>query len=121
MAARGNETSKTATLGEYLARLRAATGLSLREVEEATGRIVSNAYLSQLEKNKINKPSPNILHALAMVYSASYEDLMGHAGYITSEPKRARSTAFSVGNVSPEEQKALLDYLAFLRRDRKKS
>jgi len=45
--------------------------MSLRQVEEATEKEVSNAYLSQLETGKIVKPSPNILHALARVYSTS--------------------------------------------------
>jgi transcriptional regulator with XRE-family HTH domain len=94
--------------------------LSLREVEQASEKVVSNAYLSQLEKGKISKPSPNILHALAAVYGASYEDLMSRAGYFTSEPAHARAATFSVSDVSPDEQKALLDYLAFLRHQRKR-
>ena len=49
------------TLGEYLASIRIDRKMSLREVEEATGKQVSNAYLSQIETNKIKKPSPNIL------------------------------------------------------------
>jgi len=36
-------------LGPLLADLRTAKRLSLRQVEEATGKAVSNAYLSQLE------------------------------------------------------------------------
>jgi transcriptional regulator with XRE-family HTH domain len=56
-------------LGGLLADLRTAKGLSLRQVEEATGKAVSNAYLSQLEKGKIRKPSPNVLHSLAEVYT----------------------------------------------------
>jgi hypothetical protein len=58
--------STEGSLGSHLARLRKAAGLSLRQVEEATGQEVSNAYLSQLENNKISKPSPNILHALGL-------------------------------------------------------
>ena len=62
-------------LGGLLADLRAAKGLSLREVEEATGKAVSNAYLSQLENGRIKKPSPNVLHTLAAVYAVPYEAL----------------------------------------------
>ena len=58
-----------AKLGALLADLRTAKGLSLREVEEASGKAVSNAYLSQLEHGKIRKPSPNVLHSLAEVYT----------------------------------------------------
>jgi transcriptional regulator with XRE-family HTH domain len=106
--------------GKYLAGLRAATGLSLRQVEEATEKEVSNAYLSQLENCKISKPSPNILHALAIVYSASYEDLMSRAGYVStsyegSTERHGKVAAFAVGNLTPDEEKALLAYLAFYR------
>ena len=47
-----------ATLGQYLASIRADRKMTLREVEEATNKQVSNAYLSQIENNKIRKPSP---------------------------------------------------------------
>ena len=109
------------TLGRHLARLRDAAGLSLRQVEEATDREVSNAYLSQLENDKISKPSPNILYAIAGVYKTSYEDLMERAGYLSSTSddssakRRARVATFAVGDLTPEEEKQLLSYLAFIR------
>ena len=74
-------------LGVLLADLRTAKGLSLREVEEATGNAVSNAYLSQLENGKIKKPSPNVLHSLAEVYVVPYEALMERAGYLLPSEK----------------------------------
>ncbi len=112
------------SLGTHLARLRRAAGLSLRQVEEATEQEVSNAYLSQLENNKIAKPSPNILHALAGVYAASYEDLMKRAGYITSDAdpagrRQAKAATFAIKDLTPEEEQALIDYLAFIRQKRK--
>lgn len=111
-------------LGKYLASLRAATRLSLRQVEEATQKEVSNAYLSQLENGKITKPSPNILHALSIVYSASYEGLMTRAGYVStssqdSNERHGKVAAFAVGNLTPDEEKALLAYLAFYRNSNK--
>lgn len=113
------------SLGAHLTRLRIAAGLSLRDVEEATDHEVSNAYLSQLEKNKIAKPSPNILHALAPVYKTSYEDLMKRAGYITSDRdaagrRQAKVAAFAVQGLTPEEERSLLDYLAFIRKQKHK-
>jgi HTH-type transcriptional regulator, competence development regulator len=114
------------TLGKHLARLRTAAGLSLRQVEEATDKEVSNAYLSQLENDKINKPSPNILHALARVYSTSYEDLMERAGYFpsgseaSSARRQARAATFAIENLTPEEEKALIEYLAFIRQQKNK-
>ena len=108
-----------AELGGLLADLRAARGLSLREVEEVTGKAVSNAYLSQLEHGKIKRPSPNVLHSLAGVYAVPYEVLMEKAGYLLPSKdgggRRARLAAFAIENLTAEEEEELLKYLAFLR------
>jgi transcriptional regulator with XRE-family HTH domain len=121
------------TLGDYLANIRAIRKLTLREVEEATGKEVSNAYLSQLETNKIQKPSPNVLHALATVYSVPYETLMEKAGYLTPTPastpalrsaggaRHGRVATFANENLTKEEEESLLEYLAFMRSRRGKS
>jgi HTH-type transcriptional regulator, competence development regulator len=106
-------------LGALLADLRTAKGLSLREVEEATGKAVSNAYLSQLENGKIRKPSPNVLHSLAEVYLVPHEALMEKAGYLLPSEKapgnRKRLAAFAIDDLTAEEEEELLKYLAFLR------
>jgi HTH-type transcriptional regulator, competence development regulator len=106
-------------LGAMLADLRTAKGLSLREVEEATGKAVSNAYLSQLENGKIRKPSPNVLHSLAKVYVVPYEALMERAGYLLPSENgpghRKRLAAFAIDDLTAEEEEELLRYLAFLR------
>ena len=107
-------------LGALLADLRTAKGLSLREVEEATGNAVSNAYLSQLENGKIKKPSPNVLHSLAEVYAVPYEALMEKAGYLLPSERnqggrRKRLAAFAIDDLTAEEEEELLKYLAFLR------
>ena len=115
------------SLGIRLQNLRRAAGLSLRQVEEATDKEVSNAYLSQLETGKIVKPSPNILHVLARVYDARYEELMELAGYLVSEPnstsgrRQGRVAALSIKDLTPEEESELLKYAAFLRSQRKRS
>jgi transcriptional regulator with XRE-family HTH domain len=107
-------------LGGLLADLRVAKGLSLRQVEEATDQGVSNAYLSQLEKGKIRKPSPNVLHSLAAVYAVPYESLMEKAGYLLPSHgkeggRRRRVAAFAIDDLTAEEEEELLKYLAFLR------
>jgi transcriptional regulator with XRE-family HTH domain len=107
-------------LGALLADLRTAKGFSLREVEEATGRAVSNAYLSQLEKGRIRKPSPTVLHSLAEVYAVPYEALMEKAGYLLppvgkAGGRRRRLAAFAIDDLTVEEEEELLKYLAFLR------
>lgn len=113
--------SRAEALGAYLKSLRAGLDMSLRDVEEATKKDVSNAYLSQLENGKITKPSPNILHSLAMVYGAPYEGLMERAGYISptssqkGDHKHGKAATFAIENLSAEEEKELLEYLSFYR------
>lgn len=112
------------TLGQYLASIRVDRKMSLRDVEEATGKQVSNAYLSQIENDKIKKPSPNILHALAELYAINFENLMVMAGYI-SGTKRADTerhgcvATFAEHNLSAEEESEMLQYLQFMRTRKK--
>ncbi len=112
-------------LGGLLADLRSAKGFSLRQVEEATDREVSNAYLSQLEKGKIRQPSPSILHRLAAVYAVPYEALMEKAGYLLPSSddgtagRRKRLAAFAIDDLTAEEEEELLKYLAFIRSRRR--
>ena len=107
-------------LGVVLADLRKAKGFSLREVQEATNGAVSNAYLSQLEHQKIKKPSPNVLRSLAEVYGVPYETLMEKAGYLmpdtdAQDGRRRRLAVFAIDDLTAEEEEELLKYLAFLR------
>ena len=114
------------TLGQYLASIRTDRGFSQREVEKATSKIVSNAYLSQIENDQIKKPSPNILHALAKLYAVSYENLMERAGFVVPTRSRAstarrndRATAFAGHRLSSEEERELVQYLGYLRSRKK--
>lgn len=106
-------------LGQHLAAIRTARGYSLRQVEELTNKLVSNAYLSQIENNKIQKPSPNILHALARAYQTSYEQLMEFAGYIVgkqaTDATHGRAATFAELNLTEAEQTHLLEYLKMIR------
>lgn len=113
--------TRSAALGAYLKSVRLGLDMSLRQVEENTDKEISNAYLSQLENGKIAKPSPHVLHTLSQVYRVSYEKLMERAGYLApagNKPKDAKHghvATFSIDKLSAEEEKALLDYLAFVR------
>ena len=108
-------------LGIYLRSARLKKQLSLRAVEEATEGEVSNAYLSQLENGKIAKPSPHVLYALSNALEVPYEGLMERTGYIvkaserTEGSKHGKAATFSIGNLTAEEEKALLEQLNFLR------
>ncbi len=71
------------TFGPYLRELRRACGLSLKQVEKAAG--VSNAYLSQIERDLRNPPHPDILKRLAQVYEVPHRELLITAGYLEDE------------------------------------
>ena len=115
------------TLGQYLASIREDRNLSQRDVERATNKVVSNAYLSQIENDQIKKPSPNILHALAEVYAVSYENLMERAGFVVptrsrtgAEQRHGRVATFADHNLTAEEEAELVKFLGYLRSSRKK-
>ena len=61
-----------------------------------------------------------------MVYGVPYEVLMEKAGYIvaasdrSSDEKHGRVATFAGENLTPEEEDALLEYLAFLRSKKKR-
>src|SRR5437763_4346708 len=99
--------SESKTLGTELRAVRELRRLSLREVEEATG--ISNAYLSQLENDKIKKPSPHFLHKLAGLYDVPYDVLMESAGYVQRKNVEGAKTLagaalFSQKKLTPEEE-----------------
>jgi transcriptional regulator with XRE-family HTH domain len=109
------------TLGQYLTSIRVDRKMTQRQVEDATEKQVSNAYLSQIETGKIQKPSPNILHALAELYAVSFEGLMDMAGYLpqsrgrSPEQRHGRIATFAEHHLTPAEESELLDYLKFMR------
>ncbi|NVM53156.1 MAG: helix-turn-helix transcriptional regulator [Candidatus Helarchaeota archaeon] len=111
-------------LGHCLRQQRKKRNLTLRSVEEKTG--ISNAYLSQLENNKISRPSPSVLHKLADCYQVSYEFLMNLAGYPVPEANkkdiriRLNRLGSMIDDLTPEEEEKLTEYLQFLRSIKKK-
>ncbi|TPE60545.1 helix-turn-helix transcriptional regulator [Sandaracinobacter neustonicus] len=113
------------TLGGYLAAVRSDRGLSLRQVEEMTRKEVSNAYLSQLENDKVKQPSPNVLHSLSSTYEIDYIGLMERAGYLTPQqsaaaPKRhGRVATFAEIDLTSDEEAELLRFLKFMRSEKK--
>lgn len=108
-------------LGLFLRKARDDKGMSLRAVEAATDKEVSNAYLSQLESGNIKKPSPHILFALSEALTVEYDELMRRAGYLTSAKKtdetskHGSAATFAIENLSSDEEAELLKYLKFIR------
>lgn len=113
-----SETSET--LGTFIKAAREQMQLTLRRVETETG--ISNAYLSQLESNKIKRPSPAILHKLATLYGVAYEDLLHLAGHPTVEQHGdtpSSRLAARIGPITADEEEAIVEYLRFIRRRRR--
>src|SRR5260221_6359498 len=103
-----NEAPRSRALGAFIRKARQDVSMSLRDVEEATNKEVSNGYLSQLESGKITKPSPHVLHALSQALSVNYETLMQRAGYLLPTAKRAkglkhgRAATFAIDNLTAD-------------------
>jgi transcriptional regulator with XRE-family HTH domain len=107
-------------LQKVLAEARRAKGVSLRQVERATG--VSNAYLSQMETGQVDEPSPRKLQALAEYYGLPYETLMNSCGYSappsnaeTLRQSKADGRKFMGEDLTAEESAALAKFLSELR------
>jgi transcriptional regulator with XRE-family HTH domain len=121
------EEQKTpAEFGAYLKDLRDAAGLTLRDVEEQTGGVVKNGYLSQIEKGLINKPSPGILFELAEVLGVSYRILLIYAGHrvpeeqVTPDQRAIADLPLrAFAELDAEDRQALIEYAAFLRQRKK--
>ncbi len=110
------------TVGKFLKDARENKKLSLRAVESETG--ISNAYLSQLESEKIKEPSPHLLFKLCNFYGISYETAMDLVGYpmpsaADKEEPTLKHFAARFGKVTGEEEEELADYLQFLRSRRR--
>jgi len=104
------------TLGGLLKEARELRRLSLREVETQSG--ISNAYLSQLENDKIKKPSANTLYKLSGLFNINFDDLMVKAGIVEKKndsAARPSDFAFSSENLTEQEREKLIEYLKWLR------
>lgn len=82
------------TFAQYLRDLRRRSGLTLREVADASQGMISNAYLSQVETGRRPPPHVRILKTLASVYSVPQEEMLERAGYISSPSGTAIEVAF---------------------------
>lgn len=110
-------------LGDYLKKSRGLTGLSLRKVEAQTQ--ISNGYLSQIESNTVDRPSPNVLFKLSEVYGIDYSDLMKRAGHHVPSTAEGSRPAMLAGiplraleELTETEAAELRNYLAFIRQKR---
>lgn len=104
-------------LSTLLAKRRQDLGLSLREVEQATG--ISNAHISQIETGAIERPAPNLLYELASVYHLEFKKLIRLAG-LTKNNDAARGARLNAAfraleDLTPAQQAEAVAYLEGLR------
>ena len=104
-------------LSTALAKRRHELGLSLRDVEQATG--ISNAHVSQIETGAIERPAPNLLYELATVYQLDFKKLLRLAG-LTKRNNSARGARLNAAfraleDLTPTQQADAVAYLESLR------
>lgn len=113
------------SIGTTLKEARKNLSFTLRQVEEMTG--ISNAYLSQLENDKIKSPSVNILSKLSSIYRVSLKQLLISANVIEKEKDDkeeenlnfAQRVAFRAEGLTDDERKEVLRYLEYIKTHRK--
>lgn len=114
-----------ATLGEVVKAERLSREWSLRRAERETG--IHNAHLAQIEGGTISRPDHNVLFALATAYGLDFERLLRLAGHLSddaAEPRRSPYGAVAwkaLTELDPEEQHAVVDFIAELQRRRGES
>jgi len=115
-------------LSDFLRASREASGLTLRQVQEQTGGVVKNGYLSQMENGAIGLPSPAILWQLANVYGLDYGDLLVRAGHrVPKEQVLDREQAIeglplhALRNLDEHERRELIDFIAYLQQRKKRA
>lgn len=110
------------SLGGTLRESRELIPMTLRQVEEATG--ISNAYLSQLENDKIKRPSASVLYKLASIYKVELNSLLSAAGIIEKksivENSKTKSDwskriSFYTEELSEEQKGKILEYVKFIK------
>jgi transcriptional regulator with XRE-family HTH domain len=109
------------SFGLLLKELREQAGLSLRQLEAATG--ISNGYLSQMESSKVGAPSPRILEKLAKALSYPYMELMKIAGHLSPdvpmEPVlRLREARPILEDLSESERAQVFEFIEQLKKKR---
>lgn len=115
------------SLGDLLREARDAMGLSLREVERRTGGKLKSGYLSQLERDRIARPTPETLSKVADLYGLDYGFLLEKAGHRIPEASSPRSGLIAgmpiraLEELDEEDKKAVREYVSFLQQRRSRS
>jgi transcriptional regulator with XRE-family HTH domain len=111
-------------LGKVLREVRHLKSQSLKTVAEKAE--ISPAYLQKIELGGVRAPSPRVIYGISEALDLPYVDLMRLAGHIVPsaqdasvvDPVHSLAIAMNASGLSPEEVKALSEYLAFVRYER---
>jgi HTH-type transcriptional regulator, competence development regulator len=104
-------------LAATLCDARGRTGMSLRDVERATG--IRNAHLSQLETGTIARPDPALLWSLAELYGLDFGELVRLAGHCDGAGEGSFTVALrAIGELTQEERAEVMRYVTELKRRR---
>ena len=112
-------------LGEVLKEARVKVGWSLRDAERHTG--IHNAHISQIETGNITQPGAALLWSFADAYELDYTRLLRLAGHATRERAAgggrslAGAALHALDDLTPKEQREVLEYMATLRKQRGRS
>jgi transcriptional regulator with XRE-family HTH domain len=100
-------------LPEVLREARRRSGMSLRDVERATG--IRNGHLSQIETGNIARPEVALLWDLASLYGLDFEELVRLAGHELAGGNALTVAFRALTDLSPEEQLEAIRFMAKLK------
>jgi transcriptional regulator with XRE-family HTH domain len=107
------------SIGKVLKAARLKADMKLRQVEDHIG--ISNAYLSQLENDKIKKPSADVLYKLSNLYKIDINSLLSASGAIqnlSNDNNRNYSDwinkmEFYANGLNEEDRNEILSFVKF--------
>ena len=113
-------TAPKANLATTLSRLRDASGLSIRDLEESSG--VARSVISRLEHGEYMHPSPSTLNRLAIALGVDGSELLTAAGYTANQAQGLPSIRpylrTKYGHLSADARQQLAEFVERLEADR---
>ncbi len=104
-------------IGKIFKAARLAKGFTLRQVEDKTA--ISNAYLSQLENEKITAPSAKTLNTLCNLYDISVDELFN--GRKQQPESQWSELNIYIHMLNDHEKEDVLKYIQFVISKRNES
>lgn len=84
-------------LSEYVRRIRAAKDLSTTDVENNSGRKISDAYVTQIENRRVKNVSPEKLKALAKGLGITEDEIFAVArGQAPEDSEKFKDSRFAL-------------------------